>query len=504
MLLDPWTVGVYGTACYLIYAVALVIYRFYYHPLAHIPGPTLAKGTYLFEWYYDLYLGGQLTFKLQELHEEYGPVIRINPDEVHIHDPDFFDEVYNQTNGRAVKPQRVAEVFGPYPAAMGTQTHELHHIRRSALNPLFSRRSVQNLVPTMRKSIDILCTRLYAACKSDETFNMKHMYAALTLDIINDFCFAMEPQSTAKSDFDRKWFDDLDTFLEFSLLSIHIPWVMSWGHSIPDSINKILAPAMADLLDFRQDISLLVEAIRHSRDKSHEKTRHNTVIHDLLQSKLPPPELERDRLRDEVFSLVTAGSGTTAYVLRGTAYHISASPTIQTKLHQELQSAIPDPTNPPPLPDLEKLPYLCAVINEGLRLCDPAAHRTERQLPDKTLNCHGTVIPAGTMLGMTSFLTHRNEQIYPDPLAFRPERWLGNEGKRLDRYLVSFGRGPRACVGMNLARAELVLILAAVFRRFYFDVKDVSRERDIELSRDCIVAAQAKDSPGILVKVRVA
>lgn len=60
-----------------------------------------------------------------------------------------------------------------------------------------------------------------------------------------------------------------------------------------------------------QDLSLQVEAIRHGQDKSHETATHRTVLHELLESKLPPHELNRDRLRDEAFSLMTAGSGTT-------------------------------------------------------------------------------------------------------------------------------------------------------------------------------------------------
>ncbi|PYH92813.1 putative benzoate 4-monooxygenase cytochrome P450 [Aspergillus ellipticus CBS 707.79] len=502
-MLDAWAVGAYGTGCYLAYAVALLIYRFFFHPLAHIPGPTLAKATYLFEWYYDLYLGGQLTFHLKDLHQKYGPVIRINPDEVHINDPDFFDEVFNQTNGRAVKPPRVAEVFGPYPAAIGTHSHELHRIRRSALNPLFSKRSVLDLVPPIRRSIDLLCARLDAASRNGETLNAKYMYGAVTLDIINEYCFANDPKYVLKSDFGRKGFDDLAIFLEFSVLNIHIPWVMRLTYSLPDSISKMLAPAMADILDTREGLSHQIEAIRHGEDKSYEKVTHRTVFHDLLESKLPPDELRPDRLRDEAFSLVTAGSGTTAQILRAITYHIAANQSIRKKLYQELKAAIPDPINPPSLLELERLPYLWAVIQEGLRLCDPASHRVVRQFPDKALNCHGYVIPAGTSLGMTSFLTHHNDQIYPNPRVFRPERWLVNGG-RLERYLVSFSRGPRACVGINLAHAELVLILAAIFRQFDFDVSEVQRERDIDFSRDCIVGAHARDSPGILVKVKKA
>ena len=91
-------------------------YRIYLHPISHVPGPPLAIATYLYEWYYDLYLNGQFTFRLEALHKRYGPIIRINPNDIHIDDPNYFDEVFNQTNGRAQKPPEVAEAFGPYPA----------------------------------------------------------------------------------------------------------------------------------------------------------------------------------------------------------------------------------------------------------------------------------------------------------------------------------------------------------------------------------------------------
>lgn len=201
-------------------------------------------------------------------------------------------------------------------------------------------------------------------------------------------------------------------------------------------------------------------------------------------------------------TLVEKLTGPRAYVLRGTAYHVAANPAVRQRLHDELVAAIPDLQRFPSLTKLEQLPYLTAVIQEGLRLCDPVTHRIGRQFPDQPLQCRGIFIPANTTVGMTAMLTHLNDTIFPEPRVFRPERWLGPDGKRLERYLVPFNRGTRSCLGMNLARAELVLILAAVFRQFDFDVSAVQRSRDIDVSRDYILGAQARDTPVILVTVK--
>lgn len=113
-----------------------IFYRLYWHPLAKYPGPKLAIITYWYEFYYDAILEGQYTWKLRDLHEKYGkyrpsnqpetygepltswvgPMIRINPDELHFNDPDYYDEIYNNRDSKVEKPFKEANAFGPFPA----------------------------------------------------------------------------------------------------------------------------------------------------------------------------------------------------------------------------------------------------------------------------------------------------------------------------------------------------------------------------------------------------
>lgn len=83
---------------------------------------------------------------------------------------------------------------------------------------------------------------------------------------------------------------------------------------------------------------------------------------------------------------------------------------------------------------------------------------------------------------MTSVLVHLNPTIFPEPKLFRPERWLDNPS--LSRYLVSFSKGSRGCLGINLAYAEIYLCLANVLHRFPgMEVHDTVKE-DVEIQAD--------------------
>jgi cytochrome P450 len=163
---------------------------------------------------------------------------------------------------------------------------------------------------------------------------------------------------------------------------------------------------------------------------------------------------------------------------------------------------MPDPSRPLPLQDLEQLPYLTAVILEGHRISHAASHRLFRVFPSNTLAYNGFTIQAGTTVSMTPLLMHENTSLFPNPQEFRPDRWFGEEGTRLKRFLVPFGKGTRQCIGLNLANAELYLGLATVFRRFEFEFEGVVKERDWVVSSDMVIGSMSKHSPGVIVRVK--
>jgi len=105
---------------------------------------------------------------------------------------------------------------------------------------------------------------------------------------------------------------------------------------------------------------------------------------------------------------------------------------------------------------LEKLPYLTAVIHEGLRLGYGIAARTARIATEEDLVYRNGsvefVIPRDYAIGMSTRMTHHDESFFPDSNAFVPERWLDEHGrhrKDLDRGMMAWGRGSRGCVGIR-------------------------------------------------------
>lgn len=172
------------------------------------------------------------------------------------------------------------------------------------------------------------------------------------------------------------------------------------------------------------------------------------MAHDIVKSSLPPTEKTFNRIFEEIATVTGAAFETSASTIRLIMFHIFANKSILERSRAEITTAVTKSPKswPLPLQTLEQLPYLTAVIMEGLRLSPALGTRTPR-VSDKDLFYGSWRIPAGTPVGMTVLLMHTDEAVYPSPMRFDPERWLSDR-KPNDKTFAPFSRGTRICLGM--------------------------------------------------------
>ncbi|KAK7701576.1 hypothetical protein SLS57_011695 [Botryosphaeria dothidea] len=212
-------------------------------------------------------------------------------------------------------------------------------------------------------------------------------------------------------------------------------WLYSILTRIPQKLVSIIHPLTKELFDVQNGITAQIEDIKSDSStadprKPSKDSTPPTILHDLLTTKnnLPAPELTTPRLTEEAFTLLGAGTVTTAHTLATTIYHLHAHPCSLRRLRAEL-APLYQGGGQPTWTNLEQLPYLSAVLSEGLRLSYGVSHRLPRISPDTALRVPGAdegvaTIPPGTPVSMTQMFLHEDLSIFPEPTAFRPERWL--------------------------------------------------------------------------------
>lgn len=191
----PWA-AVAATA--LVYFASLVFYRLFLHPLAKFPGPRIAAITRYYEGYFDVVLNGQYTFKIAQLHQQYGPIVRISPYELHIDDPAYYDKLYRQ-EGRWNKYDWSYDAFGAPASAICTVDHDMHRRRRAPLNPFFSRLSVAARQGVIQGLANKLCNRFVRL--EGSTVNITAAISAFTRDVAMQFVLAKDYRNLEHEDF---------------------------------------------------------------------------------------------------------------------------------------------------------------------------------------------------------------------------------------------------------------------------------------------------------------
>ena len=289
-----------------------------------------------------------------------------------------------------------------------------------------------------------------------------------------------------------------------------IPWLNVVMMALPERLVQTLSPTLGS---FSRQKRTTRDQVVHAISTKDEWSGRDfqPVFRGLSDSpKLPPDEKSVKRLAQDAQMLLMAGTLTMASVLEHMIYWISNDADVLQKLKNELKTVMPsiDDVGNVPLATLENLPYLTAVIKESVRLIygNSCPHfRVSPEpliLEDKTRGKSWT-IPPGTSVGMTSVLLHHNETNFPDSYKFNPDRWLGESGKKLEKYQVGFGKGSRICIGMHQAFGMARLVLSQIWRLYASPNVRLSDEigvltlyntsaHDVEMNGDFFIASYNK------------
>ncbi|KAF9019732.1 cytochrome P450 [Hymenopellis radicata] len=449
----------------------LVLYRLYFHPLRSFPGPRLAAITDFYQGYYASWKNGMYVKRVEELHHIYGPVVRVRPNELHFCTPEAYFAIYPPHSGFAKDPFFYKR-FDNDDAAFGMLDVQEHKKRRDILSPLFSRRAILKLENLVQDKVNLFLKQIRNH-NPGEAVNFFRGFQSLAMDIITAYSYAHSFGGSHHA-----WLLPPHHALDGKRCSYGCCAPIPSHYSSPIRPSTVLKhkadPDDGGLAHLRSFLNARVDEILKNPDTL-TSVAHETIYHHLVT-----PEL---RKKGEVPSkkacwqsiLLAAGTDTTSNAMTVGLFHLLADESARKKLQAELQEAWPDKDAPFSYQMAEKLPYLTGVIKEGLRLSIGVPIPLPRLVTVPTV-IDGAAVPAGTVVAVSHQFVLRAPGIFPDPLAFKPERWMGPDSQGLDKHLIVFSRGPRSCLGINLAWCELYLTLAHLVRKFDMELYETSKE----------------------------
>jgi cytochrome P450 len=341
--------------------------------------------------------------------DDIGPIVRINPHEVHITDPTFYDEIYASSNRKREKDPQFVATYALPGSMVATIGHEHHRFRRGILKDFFSRRAVLELSETVNERVQTLMKRLDQSRISQSTVCIDDAVTALTSDVITAYCCGKHWGFVEAPDFRNDVRKATADAIEFTHITRFFPWLVTASTYLSPRTMSMLMPGKAGLFQFLESF------LEYGRNSSPTDKR-KTMLATLADPSIPPKERTYYRQRDEAFAIIGAGTETTARVLTVAFYYLARDDAVREKLQTELKQLMPTPDSTPTWVELEQLPYLVravliltaiyndtlliiphqdAFITESLRMASPIGGRVTRVAPTEALVYNDYIIPPG-------------------------------------------------------------------------------------------------------------
>lgn len=325
-----------------------------------------------------------------------------------------------------------------------TTDGEVWRRHRRLLGPAFTKKAIESCVGAMADETRVTVSKI----KEGRAWDVGHAMTDLTLRIVGRTLLGIDL---------AKEVEIVGRSMSRLQLSLAMPRAAPAALRWP--VDRVTARA-AEQLD---GVIERVVASRHA-----ESTRRSDLLQMLLDAVDPEEgsvQLSPREIRDELVTFLLAGHETTSNTLTWALTLLARAPEVERALVREVDEVLGgrEVTSA----DVEHLALTDRVVREAMRLYPPAFVVARRAAREATIGEFS--IPRGSEVVIWIYFTHRDPRFFPDPLAFKPERFAPEEEERRPKQAyVPFGAGPRACIGRAFAQVEATVALASLYQRFTF------------------------------------
>lgn len=416
-----------------------MVYRIALHPLRKYPGPTLWAATRL-PWIYYHY-NGVLIFRIKELHDRYGPVVRIAPDELSFIEPETWKDIYGGTD--TTQLDRDPYIYPPentrnLPNDIIHANHADHARIRKRLAYAFSSKALEKQETLIAKHVDVLIRQL---CRVHGPQNISDWLNFVSFDTVADLALGQSLGCLETGEY--------HPLAKHLIGAFRIGILMSClNRYLPLERMKFLLRRIIPKKTLEQNKGFLINLDNTVRDRMARKSDRPDFISYMLDHEDADATMTMKDIRANIAVFFIGGSESSASLLSGLLFYLLRDPARLSRAVHEVRSsfATDGEIN---YKTASKLAYLTACLEEGLRVSTPTpfgiARRTRRPM---MIGQHA--VPVNTSVSVYQWAAFHSAENFSQPDSFIPERWIaGNEEFAADKKgaFHPFGFGPRGCMG---------------------------------------------------------
>ncbi|KAF8796532.1 Cytochrome P450 4V2 like protein [Argiope bruennichi] len=345
---------------------------------------------------------------------------------------------------------------------LATSPYVIWKPRRKLLNRCFHPDILRGFLPVFNEHAQEL-VKVFQESENEFT-EISHTIALCALNIICETAFDVKLKTLGNNE--SQFADTVGRISALLMNRIYSFWL--W----PDVIywNTPFSKEFKFHLKFLKEFTKKV--IREKKERylslgsGADKGKRQALLDVLLKLHLVEHELTEEDVKNEVDTFALGGYDTAAVTVTWALYLIGLYPDVQVKVHEELDKILGENTDKDITEnDLKDLCYLDSVVKETLRLY-PAVPEFGRHVEEDTTIC-GYTIPKGASCFILSYFLHRDQEVFPDPEKFDPNRFSPENSIKIPEYAyIPFSAGPRNCIGYRFATMEVKILLATILRNF--------------------------------------